>query len=809
MRKVLSFVLVLSLVLGSFGMAFAAPLSDMAGEKSEEAVSVLTELGVVKGYPDGTYKPDNIVTRAEMAVIVVSALGLADYATGTSNFSDMGGHWSNGFVAYATSLGIISGYPDGTFRPDNTVTYDEAATMLVAALGYNADSLIGTWPANFVTKAKTLGILDGIKAGATGANRGDIAIMTFQTLDQEIGRTNADGDWEGAKTAGKEDTMLKRLGAKPYNDTDNDGVAEPFLVTKTEADAAVMNLMPYIGAWVTAYMNSDGDIIAVKEVKSTFLTGEFDGIGTFSAGDVDYTVSTGAQADITPTASAIGFKNGDVVADFFDSIDTTDGEYTLAVDVSGKTIKEVYSVLEWEVTDHGRFAAADATDISEDQELFGVSFPLDDDGEIDLNAFELVGVDSLDDIKKDNVVYVYENGDNEIARVAVGTEVVSGEITKKTSTPKYTVGGKAYGVASQIGLSVASAKAGDEVELYLDYAGDIYYLKEVAGEADTYAVLLEAANSSGSGKFAEVAQVYLFLADGTDKVFDVDDDIVVKFDSSITYSAATISSAAVGTSSGALIKYSVDKDGVIDDIEFASKLTAVTGKSISEKGNFDGKAINSDAVIFTFDGTDKEDADSYGVTTLAKLLDTSVVSYYYDVDSNRIAAMVVDSDATSDDEVYGVVTSKAENNSDAGYEVTMLIDGKSVTKDLKASAGDYAAVTKAALYAVTFTAAGEAKLSTSLAPNATQAAVVVTSGALKLDGYVLEWTTTTGITTGAGTALFDAAGDLTLDRDVVVYVWDDGEFEVGNLRDIIRSTGTITFYDLVDDDKVYDIVLIK
>jgi hypothetical protein len=85
MRKVLSFVLVLSLVLGSFSMAFAAPLSDVAGEDFEDAVNVLTELGVVSGYPDGTYKPDNIVTRAEMAVIVVRALGLADYATGVSS----------------------------------------------------------------------------------------------------------------------------------------------------------------------------------------------------------------------------------------------------------------------------------------------------------------------------------------------------------------------------------------------------------------------------------------------------------------------------------------------------------------------------------------------------------------------------------------------------------------------------------------------------------------------------------------------------------------------------------------------------
>ena len=76
MRKVLSFVLVLALVLGSFSMAFGASYSDMAGEDSSEAVAVLSALGVVSGYPDGTFGPDKIVTRGEMAKLIVSALGL-------------------------------------------------------------------------------------------------------------------------------------------------------------------------------------------------------------------------------------------------------------------------------------------------------------------------------------------------------------------------------------------------------------------------------------------------------------------------------------------------------------------------------------------------------------------------------------------------------------------------------------------------------------------------------------------------------------------------------------------------------------
>ena len=391
MRKVLSFVLVLYLVLGSFSMAFAAPLSDVAGEDFEDAVNVLTELGVVSGYPDGTYKPDNIVTRAEMAVIVVRALGLADYANGTAKFSDMAGHWSNPYVAYATSLGVIAGYPDGTFKPDATVTYDEAATMLVAALGYTPDSLVGTWPANYVTKAKTLGILDGIKGGAVGANRGDIATMTFQTLDQNIGKTDKDGVWEptvlkkGATAADDEyDLMLGRLGAEKARS------GNKFVLTDSDADNAIANVRDYVGAYVTAY-TSDGDIIAVVE-KSTFLTGEMVN-GKFEVGSTKYTI---AGADFM--GGALYFVNGEFTGTTRSSITTDDGVVTLAAKVSGVTIQEVYSVSKWINPVTGQFEDGDADDIAEDGELFGEDFVKDVNDTIDTASFVLLGANKLSDI---------------------------------------------------------------------------------------------------------------------------------------------------------------------------------------------------------------------------------------------------------------------------------------------------------------------------------------------------------------------------------------------------------------------------
>jgi hypothetical protein len=776
MRKVLSFVLVLSLVLGSFGMAFAAPLSDVAGEKCEDAVNVLTQLGVVSGYPDGEYKPDNIVTRAEMAVIVVRALGLADYAIGTASFSDMAGHWSNPYVAYATSLGIIDGYPDGTFRPDNTVSYDEAAKMLVAALGYTPESLTGTWPANYVVKAQALGILKGIKAGSAGANRGDIAVMAFQTLTKAIGTVDKDGVWTainlGTINDPEDDTMLVRLGATKANDGD------PFVLTNEDADSAVVNVRDSVGAYVTAYENSDGDIIAVSE-ESVFVTGEM-GSSKFEA-DKDYAISSAEFLD----GKAVGFKNGelDAACDCVNTDEIADlGTVTLAVKVSGTTIKEVYSVMVWEVDEADQFATADADDIDEDQELFGLEFPLNDDEEIDYSAFELVGVDSLDDIEKDNVVYVYAGADAKtITKVAVGTEVVSGEITRVTTAKdKYTIGGKAYAVTEAVvGAPFGdSVGAGDEVDAYLDFNGDIYAFELIEGEADTYAIVLEAENGT-PGKLGTVGKLYLFLADGSDKVFEVDEDIAETLETD--------------WEAGQLILYSLDKDGVIDDVEAVSNDPGTTD-DITAKGYFDGLAINSDAVIFTFSGDytdadEKADADNYSATTLSKVLDSDdVVAYAYDVDSNKIAAMLIDSDITDGDEVFGVVTDQAENNSDLGYEVTMLIDGKSVTYDTDEDNYD-----QLTLYAVTFNADEEATLDST----------GVTAGKTKNVGA------TNGLTL-SGSVVKDDDEVYTLDSDIVVYIQDGSKFKVGSTRDIIRSTNvTIEFYDVYDDDRVYDVVLIK
>ena len=807
MKKVLSLVLTLSLVLGTFSMAFAATtFGDVKGENCEDAVNVLTELGVVTGYEDGTYKPENIVTRAEMAVLVVNALGLEDYVTdsATSSFTDMDGYgWAQGYIAYAQSLGVISGYGDGTFKPGKTVSYDEAATMLVAALGYTPDSLQGTWPANYVTKAKSLGILDDVQAGAAGANRGDIAIMLYQTLNLGIGKVNKDGDWvlnatkDVAGNVTWYDCMLDRLGAELYIPAGFEA-GDAFVLDDDQADDAVANVRAYVGAYVTAYANEDQEIISVKDVKSSFVTGDFEEDDTFTIDDVDYDVSKiGYEDEKDASQNPDHFVNGGYSGTITYGGITDGDEYTLAVNLSGKKIKEIYSVSEWVVDEADYFDTADAADISEDNELFGFDFKENDNKEIDTTSFELIGVDSLDKIEADDVVYVYENArTNKISRVAVGTEVVTGEITKiNSSEDKFTVNGTAYSVSDNA-VNFSTPSAGDEVTLYLDAYGKIYDC-DSAGTKD-YAVVVRTGNG-GTGLGDGDAQIELVLADGSTSVFDLDKDIP----GYTTTSGTNINVS--GLDAQDIIKYHVDKDGVIDDIE-KMNVTTKAGISITSKGTYDGKTIATDAVLFTYDGDDATDADNYGVTTYEKALGSDEVnaSYVYDRDDKKIVAMLI-TDFTSTEDVFAVFTGWDSVSGEYDYTVDMLIDGKTVTENATKAGKDLAAANIAAadpVFILKYDASGAVKGGDLVSADKSGDYAVTTIAAVStpsaIDGNVV----TVGTT------------DFTLDSDVDVYKWnaEDKCYEVGKTRDLkgLTSGTTLYFYSVNGDDTaIYDIVVFK
>jgi hypothetical protein len=844
MRKVLSLVLVLALVLGSTAFTFGAVPSDVSGTKYEDAVNVLMELDVLSGYPDGSYKPAGIVTRGEMAKIIICALGLEDYAAGASSFKDMAGHWSDKYVAYAVSLGIINGYPDGTFKPDNTVTYDEAAKMLVAALGYTEEALVGSWPVNWVTKAKTLGILDGITAGSAGANRGDIAIMTYQTLDQEIGKVNKDGDFVTALTSvGVSDTMLKRLGANEYDPGADaydkllaSSIGAEFVVTGDED--SIISLKALQGALVTAYANDDNEIIAIKEVLSVFITDDYEDVdvdGVISTSDKfgDYKVKANFEIATAATAgTTYQIVNGEATAAAMDAATVVDGdEYTIAAKVSGNYISKIYSIASWDAT--GTIDMIDEDDLEdiEDGELFGIEFKTNNKDEIDLDSFALFGVASLDDIKEDHVVYVYADATPEITRIDVGTEVVEGTVSKiKSAGTKATVAGKEYKISGYIGGTFAGlgAKVGDSVELYLDYYGKVFDLDVTDGTDDMlaivvdYELLVPVKMSDGD------SQVKLFLADGTIKTFTVDDDDLTNaaiqplFSNAVVAKGGTTAPGAGIIDIGSVVEYSLDKNGDLNGISFATATghDASGNMDVTKKGSYDGLYIASDATIFTTEGTGfvaeddgtelaGTDEDEWGVTTLDKILGLEdVAAYYsYDATAKKIEWMVL-AGGDTDEDIFAVYNDYAKVDADNEYEVYVMVDGKAVTYEAttvaKATAPGGTAIvgppadTTVALYKIKLASDGTISSYTEITT-----VVGDWERRIELGGVITTNKVKSNVLTITG------VGDVALESDIVVYIWDD-EWVKGTTGAFSKAADytDIVFYD-IDDNGLMDYALVK
>lgn len=167
---------------------------DVRNHWSLPAVRELMRLGVVKGYPDGSCRPDQPVTRAEIVTILAKAFGW-QAADGVSlPFRDAVPDWALPGLKAAWSRGVIKGYEDRTFRPDKPVTRSELAVMMSLALGLPAPSQkvvfkdaasIPAWARDAVERLAAAGIVkgsDGYFRPLAAATRAEVAALVYQAL---------------------------------------------------------------------------------------------------------------------------------------------------------------------------------------------------------------------------------------------------------------------------------------------------------------------------------------------------------------------------------------------------------------------------------------------------------------------------------------------------------------------------------------------------------------------------------------------------------------------------------------------------
>lgn len=250
-----------------------------------EAIQALSALGIMTGYPDGSFGEKNPLTRAQFAKIVVVMTGNEEEARSkmTEVFTDVdSSHWAIGYINEAAELGIITGYPDGSFCPEENITYAQAITVIVRMLGYSAENVGTNWPADYINKAAELDITKSLSFSNNEVlTREAAAYMLNNSLTAKEGASGV--------------SALKR-----YEDViiygtsrNNSGInSDEVLTTGGTFKKGSIDADGYLGKKVTLRVNSDNEIVMLSESgeKSTSytLTGAYsDKILTSEAGYID------------------------------------------------------------------------------------------------------------------------------------------------------------------------------------------------------------------------------------------------------------------------------------------------------------------------------------------------------------------------------------------------------------------------------------------------------------------------------------------------------------------------------------------
>ena len=258
-----------SLLVVPAGAASAATtrFSDITDNYTATAVETLRLMGVLDGYGDGTFRPNAVLTRAQFCKMAVYAMDgsseLGRYSTITIFPDVKPSLWAASYINMAAKKGVIAGFADGKFKPNQTVTAGQAVTILMRGLGYKDENMGGVWPQGYMAEAKTCGLLKstGITSAYSALTRGQAAKLFLNLFEAKR------GTGEGAVvlfnyTLGEDEVYLTNLDAGKGTITVS-GNGKPYDMAHPVTSTSL------IGSKGKVVLNSDGDILTFLPVTGT------------------------------------------------------------------------------------------------------------------------------------------------------------------------------------------------------------------------------------------------------------------------------------------------------------------------------------------------------------------------------------------------------------------------------------------------------------------------------------------------------------------------------------------------------------
>lgn len=501
--------------------ASAAVFTDVStGSKYYEAVNRLSELGIINGYEDGSFRPDNNVTRAEFSKIIVGMMNKYTEAKSTppsSAFDDVNQvQWCIPYVNYLTANGVIKGYADATFRPSNIITYAEAATIICRVLGYDEATVGYSWPANYMNEAAALELSDTAHSASDPVTRAVVAEITDNALFTYV-------------NGKKEVKYLESIG---YTVTDN-----CYIIASQNDDASLNSdeirtdngvyevknnsIISMAGSSGTLILDDNNKAVSFrkKDMKSLTVTvTDIDENRTIDyrtsdnqKGSYQFTSNFTLYSDNNKTSYAL-MQNEITEGTKIKFMGEQEGKWTFAViDTSQSTITPV---------------KASKNYTSSDKYLEGI--PIDFDG---LTVYRDNKTVTVADIKADDVIYYNTNTNTMDVYTKKVTGIYNKALPSKAYVTSVNVGGNEYKINSKVSTakldaSDGSFNIGDKVTLLLGKNDEVCFAVESSGfDTFSYGVVLKTyfdVADSGDKEGSSRYMASVFMADGNTYEYETD-----------------------------------------------------------------------------------------------------------------------------------------------------------------------------------------------------------------------------------------------------------------------------------------------
>ena len=299
LKKVLAMVLAFACTFSMF--AGAKVFEDVpAGSDYSEAITMLSDLGVIQGKDDGKYHPEDTITRAEACAMIARLMTgdpkVSQYV-GAQSFSDVQkGSWKDSAIGYCYINGIVIGVGNNKFEPDRAITDAEFVTMVVRAMGYETADMKQNYPFSYMSNAQAIGLLDGTNmVASTDALRGEDAQVIYNALFTDYARgaklvnTTHGTSVEQYPTLAESVWGLDRAAIGTWDKDDKDD--ETAELTNCKAHTwVVVGSDPAEEGYILAYPIDDDTTDLYKTDKNDVDGNAKDGYHTYSfkyAGDAD------------------------------------------------------------------------------------------------------------------------------------------------------------------------------------------------------------------------------------------------------------------------------------------------------------------------------------------------------------------------------------------------------------------------------------------------------------------------------------------------------------------------------------------